>query len=122
WFMEARRTRNAKLVAVDPRFTRTAAVGDLYAPLRPGAASAFLLGIIRYAIEKKRFHEDYVKLHTNAPYIIGEKFSFDDGLFSGFDATKQEYAKAAWAYEPDKTTTGYEVDPTLQHPRCVFQL
>ena len=122
WFMEARRTRNAKLVAVDPRFTRTAAVADLYAPIRPGADIAFLLGIIRYAIEKKRYHEDYVKLHTNAPYIIGEKFSFDDGLFSGFDATKAEYAKTSWGYQPDKTTTGYEVDATLQNPRCVFQL
>jgi len=122
WFMEARRTRNAKLVAVDPRFTRTGAVADLYAPIRPGTDIAFLLGMIRYAIEKKRFHEDYVKLHTNAPFIIGEKFSFDDGLFSGFDTAKGEYAKAAWAYEPDKVTTGYETDPTLQHPRCVFQL
>ena len=122
WFMEARRTRNAKLVAVDPRFTRTGAVADLYAPIRPGTDIAFLLGMIRYAIEKKRFHEDYVKLHTNAPFIIGEKFSFDDGLFSGFDTVKGEYAKAAWAYEPDNVTTGYETDPTLQHPRCVFQL
>ncbi len=122
WFMEARRTRNAKLVAVDPRFTRTGAVADLYAPIRPGTDIAFLLGMIRYAIEKKRFHEDYVKLHTNAPFIIGEKFSFDDGLFSGFDTAKGEYAKAAWAYEPDNVTTGYETDPTLQHPRCVFQL
>ena len=122
WFMEARRTRNAKLVAVDPRFTRTAAVADLYAPIRPGTDIAFLLGMIRYAIEKKRYHEDYVKLHTNAPFIVGETFAFADGLFSGFDATKAEYAKASWAYEADKTTTGYEVDPTLQHPRCVFQL
>jgi formate dehydrogenase major subunit len=122
WFMEARRTRNAKLVAVDPRFTRTGAVADLYAPIRPGTDIAFLLGIIRYAIEKKRFHEDYVKLHTNAPFIIGEKFAFNEGLFSGFDEAKAEYAKAAWAYEPDHKTTGYETDPTLQHPRCVFQL
>src|SRR2546430_1471587 len=122
WFMEAKKTRGAKLVAVDPRFTRTGAVADLYAPIRPGSDIAFLLGIIRYAIEKKRFHEDYVKLHTNAPFIIGEKFAFSEGLFSGFDATKGEYAKAAWAYEPDEKTTGYETDPTLQHPRCVFQL
>src|SRR3954453_2988046 len=104
WFMEARRTRNAKLVAVDPRFTRTAAVADLYAPLRPGTDIAFLLGMIRYAIEKKRYHEDYVKLHTNATYIIGDKFSFDDGLFVGFDEKKQEYAKDGWAYAADEKT------------------
>src|ERR1041385_6047485 len=96
WFMEARRTRNAKLIAVDPRFTRTGAVADVYAPLRPGSDIAFLLGIIRYAIEKKRYHEDYVKLPTNASYIIGENFGFNDRLFSGFDEAKGEYAKSAW--------------------------
>jgi len=122
WFMEARRTRNAKLIAVDPRFTRTAAVADLHAPLRSGTDIAFLLGIIRYAIEKKRFHEDYVKIHTNAPFVVNEKFSFDDGLFSGFDPAKAEYAKETWAYEADPKTKGYMVDATLQHPRCVFQL
>ena len=66
WFLEARKTRGAKIVACDPRFTRTGALADVYAPLRAGSDSAFLLGIIRYAIETKRFHEDYVKLHTNA--------------------------------------------------------
>jgi formate dehydrogenase major subunit len=122
WFIEAKKTRNAKIIAVDPRFTRTAAVADLYAPIRPGTDIAFLNGIIRYAIEKKRYHEDYVKIHTNGPYIIGEKFGFHDGLFSGFDAAKGEYDKAAWGYQPDEKTTGYSVDPTLQNPRCVFQL
>jgi formate dehydrogenase major subunit len=122
WFMEARRTRNAKIVAVDPRFTRTAAVADLYAPIRPGTDIAFLLGIIRLAIEKKRYHEDYVKLHTNAGYLIGDKYSFSEGLFSGFDAAKAEYAKDSWAYQADAKSKGYAVDPTLQHERCVFQL
>jgi formate dehydrogenase major subunit len=122
WFIEAKKTRNAKLIAVDPRFTRTAAVADLYAPIRPGTDIAFLNGIIRYAIEKKRYHEDYVKIHTNGPYLVGEKFSFEDGHFSGFDAAKGEYDKAAWAYEADPKTKSYAVDTTLQHPRCVFQL
>ena len=66
WAIEAKKTRNAKLVVVDPRFTRTAAVADVYAQLRPGTDIAFLNGIIRYAIETKRFHEEYVKLFTNA--------------------------------------------------------
>src|SRR5438309_497747 len=122
WFMEAKKTRGAKLVAVDPRFTRTAATADLYAPGRAGTDIAFLLGIIRYAIENKRYHEDYVKVHTNGPYLIGEKFEFNDGLFSGFDAGKTEYDKTAWAYEPDAKTKAYGVDPTLENPRCVFQL
>jgi formate dehydrogenase major subunit len=122
WFMEARRTRNAKLIAVDPRFTRTAAVADLYAPLRPGTDIAFLMGIIRYAIERKRYHEDYVKLHTNATYVINPKFSFNEGLFSGFDPAKGEYAKDSWAYEADPKTRAYMVDSTMQNERCVFQL
>ena len=122
WFLEAKKTRGAKLVAVDPRFTRTAAVADLYAPIRPGADIAFLNGIIRYAIEKKRYHEDYVKIHTNGPYIIGEKYAFTEGLFSGFDPAKGEYAKDAWAYEADAKSKAYGVDPTMQNPRCVFQL
>src|ERR1700682_1110272 len=122
WFLEAKKTRGAKLVAVDPRFTRTAAVADLYAPLRPGSDIAFLNGIIRYAIEKKRYHEDYVKIHTNGPYLIGEKYAFTEGLFSGFDPAKGEYAKDAWAYEPDAKSQAYGVDPTMQNPRCVLQL
>src|SRR3989440_1206787 len=122
WTIEAKKTRNAKLVVVDPRFTRTAAVADLYTQLRPGTDIVFLNGIIRHALNTGRFHEDSVKIHTNAPYIISEKYGFNEGLFSGFDDGKGEYDKAAWAYEPDPTTTGYEVDPTLQHPRCVFQL
>src|SRR5262245_43098042 len=122
WFMEAKKDRNAKLVVVDPRFTRTAAVGDFYAPIRAGTDIAVLLGLIRYTIENKRYHEDYVKLHTNGPYIVGEKFAFEDGLFSGFDQAKGEYAKDNWAYEPDAKTKAYGVDPTMEHPRCVFQL
>src|SRR5262252_8998024 len=72
WVIEAKIENNARLVVVDPRFTRTAAVADLYAPIRPGTDIAFLMGIVRYAIERKRYHEDYVKLHTNATYVVGD--------------------------------------------------
>jgi formate dehydrogenase-N alpha subunit len=122
WFMEARKGRGAKLVAVDPRFTRTAAVADLYSPIRSGTDIAYLLGLIRYAISTGRFHADYVKIHTNAPYIVNDKYAFNDGLFSGFDSAKHQYVKDSWAYEADPKTKGYELDPTLQHPRSVFQL
>jgi formate dehydrogenase-N alpha subunit len=122
WFIEAKKTRGAKLVAVDPRFTRTAAVADLYAPIRAGSDIAFLLGIIRYALDTKRFHEEYVKLFTNGPYLIGEKFGFDDGLFTGFDEASGTYDKANWGYEADAKTKAYGVDPTMENPRCVFQL
>jgi formate dehydrogenase major subunit len=122
WAMEAKRHRNAKIVSVDPRFTRTSAVADLYSPIRAGTDIAYLLGMIRYAIEKKRYHEDYVKLHTNATYVIKESYGFQDGLFTGFDDAKTQYDKKQWGYETDPKSNGYEVDPTLQNPRCVFQL
>ena len=122
WFMEAKRTRGAKLVVCDPRFTRTAAVADFYSPIRPGTDVAYLLGIIRYSIETGRFHEDYVKLHTNASYLVSDKYGFDDGLFTGFDESSGTYDKAQWAYEADAKSHGYGVDETLQNPRCVFQL
>src|SRR5262249_36385216 len=125
WFMEARRGRGAKLVVVDPRFTRTAAVADYYAPIRPGTDIAFLLGIIRYALENKRYHEDYVKLHTNASYVISEKFGFsiEDGLFTGFDPERKEHARDTWAYQAaDDEAKAYKPDPTLTDPGCVVQL
>jgi formate dehydrogenase major subunit len=122
WTIEAKKTRNAKLVVVDPRFTRTAAVADVYAPVRPGTDIAFLNGIIRHAIATGRYHEDYVKLHTSGPYIISDKFSFEDGLFSGFNEEQGQYDKASWAYEADPETKAYRLDPTMKHPRCVFQL
>src|ERR1700740_3525832 len=93
WAIEAKKTRNAKIVSVDPRFTRTSAVADIYAQLRPGTDIAFLNGIMRPALATGRFHEEYVKVHTNATYIINEKFGFEDGLFSGFDPAKGEYDK-----------------------------
>ena len=124
WFMEARRGRGAKLVVVDPRFTRTAAVADFYAPIRPGTDIAFLLGIIRYAIENKRYHEDYVKLHTNAPYLISDKYGFsvEDGLFSGFNPEKKEYARDTWAYAAEDESRAYKLDPSMTDEHCVFQL
>src|SRR5204862_1043143 len=77
---------------------------------------------MRHALATAQIHEEYVQLHTNAPFIVSEKYQFNEGLFSGFDEGKGEYDKTAWAYEPDPKTNGYEVDHTLKHPRCVFQL
>src|SRR6202048_1191941 len=99
WFLEARKTRGAKLVAGDPRFTRTAALADLYSPIRAGTDTAYLLGIIRYAFENNRFHEDYVKIHTSAPLLVNPAYAFNDGLFSGFDEKAGAYAKDTWTYQ-----------------------
>src|SRR5207247_6088421 len=120
WFMEAKKGRSAKLVVVDPRFTRTASVADFYAPLRPGTDISFLLGLIRYALETGRYHQDYVRIHTNGPYLIKNEFEFHDGLFSGWDPGTKKYVKDTWGYEPDPASQTYGLDPTMQNPRCVL--
>jgi len=119
--MEAKRVRKAKLVTIDPRFNRTAAVSDLYVPIRAGTDIAFLGGLIHYAITHDLFQREYMKLHTNASFLIKESFSFSEGLFSGWDEGKKAYDKSSWNYELDGS--GYaKVDPALEHPRSVFQL
>jgi formate dehydrogenase-N alpha subunit len=124
WAIEAKKHRNAKLVCVDPRFNRTAAVADHFAPIRAGTDIAFLGGIINFVLTNNRIQRDYVVNYTNAPFIIKEGFKLpgdNEGMFSGFDDEKRAYDKSSWGYElgPD----GYaKVDPALEHPRCVFQL
>ena len=100
WVIEAKRTRNAKLIVVDPRFTRTASVADVFAQIRAGADIAFLGGLIHYAIENNRIAKDYLLNYTNAAFIIKEGFKLpEDGLYSGFDAAQQTYDKTTWNYE-----------------------
>jgi formate dehydrogenase major subunit len=100
WAIEAKRNRNAKLIVVDPRFTRTAAVADKFAQIRAGTDIAFLGGMIKYAIDNNRIAKDYVINYTNAPFIVKDGFKLpEDGLFSGFDAATQAYDKATWNYE-----------------------
>src|SRR5688572_32486991 len=76
--MEARRNRNAKLVNVDPRFNRTAAVADRFAQIRAGTDIAFLGGLINYALMHNRIHEEYVRLYTNASLLVSEQYAFDE--------------------------------------------
>ncbi len=117
--MEAKRKRKAKIVCVDPRFNRTAAVSDIYVPMRAGSDIAFLGGLINYLIARNLYHLAYVQLHTNAAFLVDDRFEFTDGLFSGWDG--QKYDKSTWSYQLDES--GYaQVDPTLENPRCVFQL
>ena len=100
WPVEAKKTRNAKMIVVDPRFTRTAAVADLFLQIRAGADIAFLGGLINYAIQTGRIARDYVLNYTNAAFVVKEGFKLpEDGLFSGFDAQNKTYDKATWNYE-----------------------
>ena len=119
--MEAKRHRGAKLVCVDPRFNRTAAVSDLYVPIRAGSDIAFLGGLIRHTLENGLHHADYVRLHSDASFLVREDFGFSDGLFSGWDAGTNTYDKSSWQYQLDAQGQA-RTDPTLEHPRSVFQL
>jgi formate dehydrogenase major subunit len=100
WAIEAKRTRNAKMIVVDPRFTRTAATADLFLQIRAGADIAFLGGLIRYAIESNRIAKDYLVNYTNAAFVVKDGFQLpEEGLFSGFDPATQVYDKSTWNYQ-----------------------
>ena len=90
WVIEAKIENNAKLVVIDPRFTRTASVADVYAPIRPGTDIAFLNGVIRYLLQKTRLQRDYVRAYTNAGLIVKDGFGFEDGLFTGYHEDTRE--------------------------------
>src|SRR4051795_3960352 len=148
WALKARE-RGAKLIHVDPRFGRTSAMADMHVPIRAGTDIAFLGGLIRHIIETKSYFEEYVVNYTNAPMLVREDFKDTEdlgGLFSGFDEETGSYDRSSWMFEgmepPDKSagdqeqstqaftdrtapgTNAHEIPtaPTLQHPRCVFQV
>src|SRR5260370_27975732 len=99
WPLEAKKTRNAKMIVIDPRFTRTAAVADLFVQIRAGTDIACLGGLINYAIQNNRSAKDYLVNYTNASFIVKEGFKLpEDGLFSGFDG-QGNYDKSSWNYE-----------------------
>jgi formate dehydrogenase major subunit len=121
WVIEAKQHNKAKLIVVDPRFTRSAAMSDEYAPVRAGSDIAFLGGVINYLLANDKLQHEYVRHYTNASFIVGEGYGFEDGIFSGYDADKRKYDPSSWGYELD--AKGYaRVDETLQHPRCVLQI
>ena len=153
WVIEARE-RGAKVIHVDPRFTRTSAMADIWVPLRAGTDIAFLGGMIHYVLENKKEFRDYVAAYTNAPVILREDFQDTDaldGFFSGWDDEKKAYDPHSWLYEHATEGENQEggggaghqpagggqgkdrggevgdpakgrTDPTLQHPRCVYQV
>ena len=120
WVTEAKEHNNAYFMVVDPRFNRSASVADFYAPIRSGSDIVFLGGVINYLLANDKIHSEYVENYTDFTFIVREDFGFEDGIFSGYDAEKRTYDKASWDYEMGED--GYvRTDPTLQHPRCVYQ-
>lgn len=121
WVIEAKTRNNAKVIVVDPRFNRSAAVADIYAPIRAGSDTVFLLGMINYLITHDKIQHEYVREYTNASLLVRDDFTFNDGLFSGYDAAKKTYNKESWHYQLDEKGFAKR-DTTLQHPRCVWNL
>ncbi|CAD6552094.1 Formate dehydrogenase-O major subunit [Paraburkholderia hiiakae] len=122
WVTEAKAHRKARLIVVDPRFTRTASVADFYAPIRTGTDIAFLGAVINYLLTNDKIQHEYVKNYTDFSFIVREDYAFNDGIFSGYDPQKHSYAdKSSWNYEIGDD--GFvKTDDTLQNPRCVYQL
>jgi formate dehydrogenase major subunit len=155
WVIEAK-ARGAKVIHVDPRFTRTSAHADLYVPIRAGSDIAFLGGVVNYILSNEKDFREYVLAYTNASFIVSEGFEDTedlDGLFSGYHADTATYDQSTWQYEgmPEPPAAGHRIgqgttehttgdhfgaggpalhgeaphppsDPTLQDPRCVWQI
>ena len=120
WVTEAKEHNGAYFMVVDPRFNRSAAVADFYAPIRSGSDIVFLGGMINYLLTHDKIHHEYVKNYTDFSFIVREDFAFDEGIFSGYNPETRTYDKSTWDYELGED--GFvKVDPTLQHPRCVYQ-
>ncbi len=149
WVMEARE-KGGKVIHVDPRFSRTSAMADYWLPLRPGSDIIFLGALINYTLHHEKYFREYVVHYTNAPTILREDFRDTEelgGIFSGWNVEEKQYDPTTWLYEgspvKDSGHSGHakaggghgkdrggeagdlgehKNDPTLQHPRCVFQV
>src|SRR3954471_22147149 len=120
WVMQAKTRAQdpAKVIHADPRFTRTSAMANVYAPVRAGSDIAFLGGVIKYILDRhaplfdkpeaertprEKFYADYLLNYTNAPTLIGDDFKDTEdgefaGLFSGFDPRERQYNQKQWRY------------------------
>jgi len=133
WVMEAKLKRNATIISVDPRFTRSSSKADIYAPIRSGTDIAFLGGMVNYAIQQGKINKRYIQSCTNALHLVRTDFetcraSSHPGRFSGWDGTK--YSTTSWDYEYSANYQPDPLQPLIQVPRktadlndpsCVFQ-
>jgi formate dehydrogenase major subunit len=111
----------AKLIHVDPRFTRTSSKADIYAPIRSGTDIAFIGGMINYCLSKEKYNKEYLVEYTNASFLVDPDFDFKEGLFSGYDREKRVYDKSNWRFQYNEDGTPKR-DKSLKDPNCVFQL
>src|SRR5712664_1241966 len=123
WVMKAKE-RGATIIHVDPRFSRTSALADIWVPLRAGTDIVFLGGLIRHLIENDLFFREYVVHYTNASCILCDEYrgpeDSGDGYFSGWNEEKRAYEGDSWLYKSGDLSRPQR-DLTLQDPQCVFQ-
>jgi formate dehydrogenase major subunit len=123
WVMKAKE-RGATIIHVDPRFSRTSALADIWVPIRAGSDIAFLGGLVRHIIENNLFFRDYVVHYTNASCILREDFRDAEegatGIFSGWNDQQRAYDDESWLYKGEGLSFP-ERDPSLQDRHCVFQ-
>ena len=121
WVTEAKAHRGARLIVVDPRFTRSASVADFYAPIRPGPTSPSCAASSTTCIANNKVQWEYVKeLHQRALHREG-RLRLPGRSFTGYDEAKRDYDRSSWDYEMGDD--GYvKADDSLQHPRCVWNL
>ncbi|MEZ5317504.1 MAG: molybdopterin-dependent oxidoreductase, partial [Vicinamibacterales bacterium] len=115
WVVRARE-QGAFTVHVDPRFSRTSAQCDRWAPLRAGTDIVFLGGLVRFALEHDRVFREYVAAYTNAAMLLREDARLPDdldGVFSGWDEATRTYDTASWQYDRDETGRPRR-DPSLE--------
>ncbi len=123
WVMKAKE-RGATIIHVDPRFSRTSALADIWVPIRAGSDITFLGGIIHHVIENELFFRDYVVHYTNASCILRDEYGDPedsaDGYFSGWNESRRAYEMESWQYKGEGLSYP-ERDFSLQDPQCVFQ-
>jgi formate dehydrogenase major subunit len=123
WVIKAKQ-RGATIIHVDPRFSRTSALADIWVPIRAGSDIVFLGGLVRHLIEHNLFFRDYVVHYTNASCILSDEYrdpeDNQDGYFSGWNAEKRAYEGDSWLYKGGDLSRPQR-DLTLQDPQCVFQ-
>jgi len=123
WVMRAKE-KGAKLIVVDPRFTRTAAKADVFAPIRSGTDIAFLGGMIKHILDNDLYFKEYIVNYTNAAFLVNQDFKMPgemNGVFSGYNEKTRKYDKKTWAFQMDENGVPKK-DMTLKSPNCVFQL
>lgn len=148
-FVTQARERGARIIHIDPRFSRTSALADQYVRIRPGSDLVFLGALVNYVVQNERYFREYVEAYTNASTLVGRDFRDTedlDGLFSGFDLDSRGYDNTSWQYQGEKAPPSPNMhrqfssmaysqrvgnlatewppkrDPSMQDPHCVFQI